>query len=220
MASPALLANISLGSQIFGGIQGAAGAYYGAASEKVNLKAQAAIAETNAKIAEIGAETALAQGAAQIAQQTMEAGHIKSRQRANLAAAGVDLKVGSAAETQATTDIMKEIDKNTLHANAVKNAWGYRTQAVDYRNQALMARATAKGISPSKAMFSSILGSAGRVAGSWYSFNKSGAWDKPSGHSTGGMTGAVKGQGMPIPRIPDEIESMGATRGWWGVRGF
>lgn len=171
------LATTSLIGQAGGGIMSAVGGYYSASAQKASLKAQAAIADTNARIAELGAQSALQQGQQQVASLTLQAGQLKSRQRATMAANGIDLGIGSAAEIQASTDIMKEIDMATVEANAVRSAWGYRTQAVNYQNEALMQRATAKGISPGATLASSLLGTATSVAGSWYAMNKVGAFD-------------------------------------------
>jgi len=201
------LATASLIGQIGGGVTSAVGSYFSAATQKATLKGQAAIADANARIAdanasavrttadvnariaELGAQSALLQGQQQVGALTLKAGQLKSRQRASLAANGIDLGVGNAAEIQASTDIMSEIDRNTIEANAVRSAWGYRTQAVNFQNEALMAqsngwayrtdaenkRATAGGINPLGSATGSLLGSAASVAGSWYSLNKSGA---------------------------------------------
>ena len=67
---------------------------------------------------------------------------------------------------------MKTIDANTLEANAVRTAWGMRTQATNYQNEALAARATAGAINPGMSAVSSLLGSAGSVASSWYQYSK------------------------------------------------
>ena len=158
-----------------GAATGAIGSYFGAATQKATLKGQAAVADTNARIAELGAQSALNQGQQQVGALTLKAGQLKSSQRATMAANGIDLGVGSAAEIQASTDIMQEIDANTLTANAVRSAWGYRTQAVNFQNEALTKRATAGAISPFGSAAGSMLGSAATVAGSWYSLNKSGA---------------------------------------------
>ncbi|WP_434516439.1 hypothetical protein AB6Q56_07455 [Dechloromonas sp. ARDL1] len=158
--------------QIGGAFTSAIGSYFSAGAQKATLQGQAAIADTNARIAELGAQSALSQGQQQVAQLTMRAGQLKSAQRANLAANGIDLGEGSAAEIQASTDIMKEIDKNTVEANAVRSAWGYRTQAVNYENEALMKRAGAGAISPFMSAAGSLLGSAGTVASSWYAWRK------------------------------------------------
>lgn len=169
------LAQASLVGQVGGMAASAVGSYYSAATQKAALQGQAAIADVNARIAELGAQSALAQGQQQVANLTLKAGQLKGSQRAAMAANGIDLGEGNAAEVLASTDIMKEIDKHIVEANAVRSAWGYKTQAVNFQNDALMKRAGADGISPGMAAAGSLLGSAGTVASSWYSLNKAGA---------------------------------------------
>jgi len=171
------------------------GSYYSAKSSKAQLNLQADMADINARLAEKTAQSALSQGQQQVAQATMRAGQIKSAQRVALAANGVDLGVGNAAELQASTEIMKEIDKNTIEANAVRTAWGYRTQGVNYQNEATMKRASAGAISPGMAATSTLLSEAGKVASSWYAMNKVGATNNTPSN--------------------DPIYDMGKTRGWW-----
>lgn len=168
----AQLAQVSMIGQIGGMASSAIGSYFSAGAQKATLQGQAAIADTNARIAELGAQSVFAQGQQQVGALTLRAGQLKSTQRASMAANGIDLGEGSAAEILASTDIMKEIDKNTLEANAVRSAWGYRTQAVNFENDALMKRAGADSISPGMAAATSLLGSAGTVAQSWYMWRK------------------------------------------------
>lgn len=163
-----------------GAVSGAVGSYWSAKNNQITLEGQAALADTNARIAELGAQQELFRGQQEVARLTMAAGQLKGRQRVALAANGVDLGVGSAAELQASSDLMKEIDKNTAHANAVRSAWGYRTQGINYQAEATAKRGAAGGISPGLTAFGSLLGSAGQVAGSWYSMNKAGAFNSPS----------------------------------------
>lgn len=201
------LASASLIGQIGGGVTSAIGSYYSAATQKATMQGQAAVADVNARIAdanasavrttagvnariaELGAQSVLLQGQQQVGALTLKAGQLKSSQRASLAANGVDLGSGNAAEIQASTDIMSEIDRNTLEANAVRSAWGYRAQATNFENEAITAqsngwayradaankRTTSGAISPFGSAAGSLLGSASSVAGSWYSLNKSGA---------------------------------------------
>jgi hypothetical protein len=169
-ASP--LATASLIGSVGGALTSSIGSYYGAATQKAMLSGQAGVADINARIAELGAQSALMQGQRQIGSLTLKAGQLKGRQRAALAANGVDLGVGSAAELQASADTMKEIDKTTLELNAILNAWGYRNQAINFQNEALVRRATARAISPFGSAMTSLLGSAGQVAGSWYALSK------------------------------------------------
>lgn len=180
------LAQASLITQAGGAIASGVGSFFGASTQQANLRGQAAVAdanariyETNAHLAELSAQSALSQGQQQSAALTMKAGRMKSAQRAALAANGIDVGEGSAAEVQASTDILKEIDANTITANAVRTAWGYRTQGMNMLTQAsnsridaMSARSTAGAISPFGAAATSLLGSAGSVASSWYQYNK------------------------------------------------
>lgn len=174
--STSQMAQASTAMNVGGAANSAVGAYYGASMQKQNLKFSAAMAEINARVAELGAQSALLQGQSEVAKLTMQAGQLKSRQKVAMAANGIDLGVGNAAEVQASTDLMKEIDANTLKANAMRNAWGYRNQALNYKNKALMDNATASGINPLMSGATSLLGDAGQVASQWYGLQKEGAF--------------------------------------------
>jgi hypothetical protein len=168
-------ASTSLALQIGGAATSAIGGYYTSKAQKSALQHQAVMADTNARIAELGAQQELIKGQREVASLTLKAGQLKSTQRASLAANGVDLGVGSAVDILTSTDLMKEIDANTLTANAVRSAWGYRTQGVNYQNEALAKRASAGAISPFASGVTSLLGSAGSVASSYYKMKKEGA---------------------------------------------
>ena len=171
----AYLPMASLGMQAAGAAMGTVGSYYSAQNTKSNLQMQANLADTNAQIAELGAQSALAQGAKEEQRSRLQTTALKKSQRVAMAANGVDLGQGSAAEILTSTDLMGDIDANTIKANAVRNAWGYRTQATNYQNQALMNRASAGAISPGAGAVASLLGSAGSVGRSWYQLNQAGA---------------------------------------------
>lgn len=109
-------------------------------------KSQANIAKLNAETMELQYQMTLHAANSRIRQTTMQAGQVKNRQKAALAASGVAIGVGSAAELTASTDITKEIDVNTIHKNAHAQAWGYRQQAANYKGQAYMAQAQKRGI--------------------------------------------------------------------------
>lgn len=172
MSDTAGIASFGLGTSLAGAAASAVGSYWDARSQKSRSAFQAQMAEINAKLSETAAQTELSRGQQEIGSLTMRAGQLKSSQRANLAASGVDLGVGSAAEQLATTDVMKEIDMNTINANSVRAAWGLRMQATNYENEALMARASADSISPGLAAATSLLGSASSVSSAWYRYAK------------------------------------------------
>jgi hypothetical protein len=169
-----MIASLSLGMQAFGAASGAVGGFYSAKMAKNQLSFEADMARINARVAELGARSALQRGQQEVAGLTMRAGQLKSRQRTAMAANGIALGEGNAAEIQASTDIMKEIDKNTLEANAVRSAWGYRTEAANMQSSAMMKEGAAAGISPLAAGASSLLTGASQVASSWYQFKKAG----------------------------------------------
>lgn len=185
--SPSTLSTISMVSQGVGAVTSAFGAKSSAQNTQSNLLAQAGMADVNARIAELGAQSALQQGQHQIGSLTMRAGQIKSSQRARLAANGVDLGVGNAAELQASTDLMKEIDVNTAELNAIRNAWGYRSQGVNFQNEALLKRTAAGNIKPGMAFTSSLLGSAGSVAANWYKFANNSTPPAQTSYSNGNV---------------------------------
>lgn len=175
--STALLQNISLGTQVMGGITSATGAYYGAQGQRATLGAQAAIGEANARISELGAQAALRDGQQSIATATAKYGQLAGAQRAAMAANGVALGEGSAADVAASTEFLKEQDKTTLEINAMRAAFGQRQQAANQTSQANMARANAAGLSAGGAAFTSLLGSATKVASTWYQFSKDSGTD-------------------------------------------
>lgn len=155
-----------------GSVSSAMGAYTSAQASQAGLRAQANIDDINARTAENFAQNTLVAGERDVQRSQFAAAALKSRQRANLAANGVDLGVGSAAEVLTSTDVMSEIDANTLQANAVRAAWGYRTQKTNYLNDAASKRAGASAISPFGAAASTLIGGAGAVAKSWYEMSK------------------------------------------------
>ena len=158
--------------QGFGAATSALGAYGAARSQKIGLRGAADIADINANIAELAAQQTEEAGRREMGRVQMSTAQLKGRQRASLAANGVDLGEGSALQILTTTDVMGEIDANTVQANAVRAAWGQRIQGTSMSNDARMKRAQASAISPFGAAATSLLGSAGGVAKSWYEYDK------------------------------------------------
>jgi hypothetical protein len=154
------------------------GAISSAMSTRLALQGAAQIAEINAGVAERAAQQEMARGQELVAAATEHAGQVKGAQRAAMAANGIDLGEGSAAEVLTSTDMVKEHDMQTIQANAVRAAWGHRMNATSLTNQARADRAGADATSPLTAGTSSLLSSAGQIAGSWYLMNKNGVAPK------------------------------------------
>lgn len=171
---------------IGGAVTGAIGSYYAAQSQKAQLESQASsmrfqsdISQLNAAQAEFTAQQIMLVGQQRQGKIGLRAGKIKSSQRASMAARGIDLGVGSAVETIATTDLMKEIDMLTTNAETVRSAEAARLQRQNYLTASAMQdvsamnlAGSAASISPMMALGGSLLGSAGSVANAWYQDRK------------------------------------------------
>lgn len=169
---PQTLGQLSMGASAAGGLLSVIGAFGVAQSQKAQFAAEADLARINAASAENAARSALMVGQREQMRSRLATAQLKSKQQVALATNGVDLGEGSAARMIAETDILGEIDVNTLGANAVAAAWGYRTQATNFQMQASMRESQSKAVNPWIAGASSMLTSAGTVADHWYALNK------------------------------------------------
>lgn len=172
MCNPALL----MVGQGVGGAMSAIGAYGQASSQKSSLRYEAQMSDFNATLAERQAQVAMEKGRFEVDQLRRSTAGLKGSQRATMAARGLDLTSGSPAEILAGTELMGEIDVQQAQVNAVREAWGYRTQKTNLENEARTKRANASAIKPGMAAATSLLGSATSMASSYYSFNKAGAF--------------------------------------------
>lgn len=176
MCDPAMLATALLAGQAAGAGMSAVGAYGAARSQQSSLRYQAGIADFNARLSEQRAQIAQEQGRAQVYAIQRQAAGIKGEQRQTMAARGLDLTVGTPAELLTQTDFLSQQDQEQAEINAVREAWGFRTQGANYQAEGRTARANADAISPGLAVAGSLLGSATSMASSWYGFKKQGAW--------------------------------------------
>lgn len=166
------LGGASIGLAIGQAIGGMYAAWRGGKTLDYVAKQKAAIAEENRQMAQLSAESAYLQGQAQVAQLTYRAGQIKAKQRTAFAANGVVLGEGSSAETMASTDLMKEIDKRTAQMNAMSAAWGYKQQAIQASAQGGIYSGMSGYLSQVEMGkgFSSLLESGSVAADRWYRF--------------------------------------------------
>lgn len=121
------------------------------------------VAARNAKIADMQAEDALRRGENEAAEVRRRAAATKSSQRVALAAKGLDLTYGTAADLQDQTDFFGESDAATVRTNARKEAWARRSQGANFQAEAASSR-------PWLAAGSTLLAGAGQVADKWYTY--------------------------------------------------
>jgi hypothetical protein len=147
---------ISLGLSAAGAVTSAIGAYQQA-------KVAGDVAARNAKIADLQAEDALRRGENEAAELRRRVAATKSAQRVSLAAKGLDLTYGTAADLQDQTDFFGEYDVATVRANARKEAWSRRSQSANFQAEALSQR-------PWLSAGNTLLTGAGQVADKWYTY--------------------------------------------------
>lgn len=171
MPTPAAL---FAGASAAGGVFNAIGSFFGAKNQRTNARLNAEIGRINARIAELQGRDVLIQGQRAEQASRLRTAQTKSSTKAALAANGIDLGSDVATALNSSTDYIGEMDANTIAANAIKSAWGYRMDATSQRAQAAMADANADTLNPAMAAFTSLLGSATQAAPTWYSMKKAG----------------------------------------------
>lgn len=151
------------GLQAFGAMQQSQ-----AASDAANY--QAAVSANNAKLAEIQAQDAIDRGEKAAEEHSRKVAALKGAQTASMAARGLDLSEGTPLSILTDTDLFGAIDKNTIKANAGREAWGYRAQAANSSSNAGLLRMQAENQSPLLSGAGTLLAGAGQVADKWYRY--------------------------------------------------
>lgn len=136
----------------FGGMgMSAGGAYKSALSQKIADK-------TNAMLATEQASQTIDAGQVKVEASKLHTAQLFGAQRAALAANGVDLGQGSATDVLTSTQVIGDKDAATIMDNALREAWGYQTQAAQYKQAAAQ-------INPWTSAIGSLLGSANSTSG-------------------------------------------------------
>lgn len=221
MCSPGLA---TIGTQAAGVGMSTVGSIFSAMSQKDMLRSQARLAEINAKISDANARNAIRAGTIEESRVKLATAQAKSVQRTQIASSGIDIAGSNTALARLTgTDVIGEVDAQTVRENALRAAWGHRFQAGDMRRSATSARAQASSISPFMSGFTSLINGAGQVASSWYSLDKQGAFSKggqpapqgsvtiTSGASPSSWTTTPSGPPKPVARDPFQPKHP-----WWG----
>lgn len=131
-ASP-YVAGASIGFDLIGG-------YMKADAQKQEGAYQKRIADMNADLLEMQASDRLKRGAEEESQLKSQARQTKGAQRAALAAQGVVVDDGSAADVQLETDLMSAEDSMKLRNNAVRESMGLKLQSSQMRFEGEMKK--------------------------------------------------------------------------------
>lgn len=119
-------------------------AYSAAEAEKLEGEYRRQQYGFNKKLAEEQAEDAIKRGEKDASLLKKRGKQVKGAQRAALAAQGIEVDSGSAADLQADTDEAVQLDVQAAKNNAWREAWGYRAQALSYGFQGEMEYAASR----------------------------------------------------------------------------
>ena len=119
-------------------VQAVTGAY----SSYQQGKAQRYISESNARVAEMKARDALKRGHEAEGLSRQRTKKLIGSQRASLAAQGIRLDAGSALDVQMEAGDFGELDALTIKNNALREAFGFKTEARNASMQGRMAYQT------------------------------------------------------------------------------
>lgn len=172
MCEPATLAAVSIGTSILGAGMTAYGQMEQGKAAAAQSRYQAAVQRNNQIINERQADDAVQRGRIAEQQQRLQTAQVASRQRASLAANGLDLNSGSAVDILSDTAMLGELDALTVRSNAEREAWGYRVQGSNAAASAGLLDAQASSAKRAGMMGAgaSLLTGAGSVANKWYGF--------------------------------------------------
>lgn len=113
-------------------VGGAFSSYYANSVQKIQLQMQKELAEYNSRQAERAAQSALMVSNFRVGALSEKYEKTKASQKAAMAANGIMLGVGSAAEVTTTTDIDKHRSMEEERLNGQRQARGLRTQSLSY----------------------------------------------------------------------------------------
>jgi hypothetical protein len=150
---------------VAGLVLGAVGAVQQNNAGKAAAQAQEEQAEENAKFAEAQATNATMTGLVEEDRRRAQTRAMLAKQRTAMAANNVDMSTGTPLELLGDTAAIGEQDALTIRANAAREAWGYRSQGVNYKNHGAAGVAAAKNQGRA-----TLLTTAGNMAQQGYGF--------------------------------------------------
>jgi len=121
------------------------------------------VGRNNQVMSEYAAQDSLRRGEEDSVKVRQRASMVKGSQRASMAAKGLDLGVGTAAELQDQTDFFGATDVATTRSNAARDAWSARAGGANAR-----AQGDASATQGDMAAFGTLLGTTAQVASKWY----------------------------------------------------
>jgi len=173
----------STGGFAMQGTADAASAYSESESIKAQGSYQRQMAQMNSALANEQASDASKRGEGAVRDLQKETRAKVGAQRAAAAASGVDVGSGSAAQMQQDTELVAAQDALTIRNNAVREAWGYRTQATNIKSQGEFASLTAR-TQASQTLINGGMRAAGNALSAYGSYKENRAKEKDERDTT------------------------------------
>lgn len=167
-----IVETLVIGSALLGGVVQTVGSIQQGNAAKAQADYAAGVAANNAVLAQRAAQDARDRGAVEEARKRQETRQLIGRQNAVLAGNGVLVNQDSALDLTADSAAFGELDALTVKSNAQREALGFETQGMNFQNEASLNRLRGANAQQAGIMggISSVLGTAGKVAGTWYQF--------------------------------------------------
>jgi hypothetical protein len=163
------MCDIGIALTLGASLLGAAGQIQQGQAQAAASNYNAQVAEMNATLADRKARDALERGQLEEQNKRMEVAQLQGRQKAAMAANGVDLTFGSPLDTIVDTAVLGELDALTVRRNANREAYDYEVQGVNQRAGATLDRMNAKSATTGSylAAAGTVLGGAGKAYSSY-----------------------------------------------------
>lgn len=174
MCEPTTIAIASLAMTAAAGGVSAYGAVQQGKAAEGQADYQAAVGRNNAIIAERQARDAEERGAAEETAQRRQTAALMGKQKAGMAANGLDLSSGSPLDILGDTAQFGELDALTVRSNAAREAYGYRNQGAQFTSDAAAQKIAGKNAKSASYISagSTILTSASQMGGNWATYKK------------------------------------------------
>ena len=175
MADPFTMAAVSTGVSVGGGALKAFGEMQAGEAKASEFKYKAAVSRLNKQIAEQNSEYALSSGDQAAGRKGLETMFVLGRQTVAQAANGFDVNSGTNVEVRESTQRLGYMDQGVIRDEASRKAYGFRIKAASEETEAKASELAAENVKKASKIqaFSTILGTAGSVAGKWYQGSQS-----------------------------------------------
>lgn len=170
------IAAASLGATIFGTVFSAVGASQQASAQASQMNYQAAVARNNEIISNRLADDAIKRGQVEEENHRRKVNQIKGDQRVGFAARNIDLGSDTVIETLQDTAMLGELDALTIRNNSEREAYGFRTQGMNYAASATNLNLGASNASSAGRMnaFTTLLSGASTVGKTYAEYDRQG----------------------------------------------